>query len=25
VRRAEAEARRLEDPVEARDPAGELL
>jgi len=25
VRRAEAEARRLKDPVEARDPAGELL
>jgi len=25
VRRAEAEARRLEDPVEARGPAGELL
>jgi tRNA threonylcarbamoyladenosine biosynthesis protein TsaB len=25
VRRAEAEARRLEDPVESHDPAGELL
>jgi tRNA threonylcarbamoyladenosine biosynthesis protein TsaB len=25
VRRAEAEARRLEDPIESHDPAGELL